>query len=253
MTPLGMVHDNTFIHHPYNIRVEEKKLLKRSLIPPLLFVAVLWIIKFGEEYFHVSFAFLGIIPLKTEGLIGIITAPFIHAGYDHLLSNSLPLLVVGTGLFYFYKEIAWNVIAVIWLFTNFWVWIAARPDAHIGASGLIYGFVCFLFFSGFIRRHTGLLAISLLVAFLYGSMVWGILPVSQTISWESHLFGSFAGIAAAVYFRKEGPQREVKKWEPEPEPTGPEYWMTEEQKKKFPPPAPPEQPTEIHYIFKKKE
>src|SRR5436189_173886 len=123
----GMVRENTFTHHPYNIRLEEKKLLRRSVIPPLIFVAVLWAIKLFEEYNHVSFAFLGIIPQKTSGLIGIITAPFIHAeGYDHLLSNTLPLLVVGTGLFYFYKEIAYSVIALIWLLTNSWVWIAAR-------------------------------------------------------------------------------------------------------------------------------
>src|SRR6187431_2694931 len=121
-----MVRDNTFAHHPYNIHVEEKNKLKRSVVPPLLFVAVLWAIKLFEEYYHVSFAFLGIIPLKAQGLIGIFTAPFIHAGYDHLLSNTLPLLIVGTGLFYFYKEIAYRVIALIWLFTNFWVWIAAR-------------------------------------------------------------------------------------------------------------------------------
>jgi len=250
-----MVHVNTFVHHPYNIEVEEKNLLKRSVIPPLLFVAVLWVIKLVEEYFHTSFAFLGILPLKAQGLIGIFTAPFIHAaGYDHLLSNTPPLLIVGTGLFYFYKEIAYRVVALIWLFTNFWVWIAARPDAHIGASGLIYGFVCFLFFSGIIRRHTGLLSISMLVTFLYGSLVWGILPVSQSISWESHLFGSIAGIAAAVYFRKEGPQRVVIIREPEPEPTGPEYWMTEEQKKKFPPPENNEPPTTfITYIYKDKE
>ena len=232
--------------------MEEKNLLKRSVIPPLLFVAILWGIKFLEEYFKISLVFLGIRPLTAEGLIGIFTAPFIHAGYDHLLSNTLPLLVVGTGIFYFYKEIASRVIALIWLFTNFWVWIAARPDAHIGASGLIYGFVCFLFFSGLLRRHSGLLAISLLVTFLYGSMVWGILPVNQTVSWESHLFGSIAGIAAAFYFRKEGPQRVVKVWEPEAEPTGPEYWMTEEQKRKFPQPENPEPPA-FTYTYKEKE
>jgi membrane associated rhomboid family serine protease len=245
--------DNTFAHHPYKINVEEKNLLRQSVIPPLLFVALLWIIKLLEEYFHGSLVFLGIIPQKVSGLVGIFTAPFIHANYDHLLSNTLPLLVVGTGLFYFYKDIAYRVIALIWLFTNSWVWIAARPDAHIGASGLIYGFVCFLFFSGVIRRHKGLLAISMLVTFLYGSMVWGILPVSQTISWESHLFGSIAGIAAAIYFRSEGPQRVLKVWDPEPEPTGPEYWMTDEQKKKFPPPPQEPQPPFITYIYKDKE
>lgn len=232
--------------------LEEKKQLWKSVLPPLLFVALLWIIKLCEESFHFHLVFLGIRPLTAEGTIGIFTAPFIHANYDHLLSNTLPLLVSVTGLIYFYKEIAYSVITMIWLFTNFWVWLAARPDPHIGASGLIYGFVCFLFFSGVIRRSKSLLAISLLVTFLYGSMVWGILPVSQAISWESHLFGSVAGIFAAIYFRKEGPQRVVKIWEEETEATGPEYWMTDEQRKKFPPLPPPEQPV-ITYTYKEKE
>ena len=232
--------------------MEEKKHFRRSVVPPLIFVAVLWLIKFSEVQFHFNLFFLGIRPLTVEGLIGIFTAPFIHANYDHLLSNTLPLLVSVTGLIYFYKEISYRVITMIWLFTGFWVWLAARPDSHIGASGLIYGFVCFLFFSGIIRRNKNLLAISLLVTFLYGSMVWGLLPVNQTISWESHLFGSVAGIFASIYFRKEGPQRVVKIWEEEKEPTEPEYWMTEEQKKKFPPLPPPDQPT-ITYIYKEKE
>lgn len=103
---------------------------------------------------------------------------------------------------------------MIWAFTGFWVWLAARPDSsHIGASGLIYGFVCFLFFSGLLRKDTRLMAVSLLVAFLYGSMVWGILPVDQSISWEAHFFGSIAGIFASVTFRKFGPQRPKAQWE----------------------------------------
>jgi hypothetical protein len=102
---------------------------------------------------------------------------------------------------------------MIWLFTGFWVWLLARESAHIGASGLIYGLVCFLFFSGILRKDTRLMAVSLLVTFLYGSMVWGILPIDQSISWESHLFGSVAGFFCAIYFRHEGPQRPKAQWE----------------------------------------
>jgi hypothetical protein len=126
-------------------------------------------------------------------------------------------------MIYFYKEIALGVIGLVWFFTGFWVWLAARQDAHIGASGLIYGLVCFLFFSGLLRKDTRLLAVSLLVTFLYGSMVWGILPVDQTISWESHLLGSVSGIFCAVYFRKLGPQRPKAQWE-----------LEEEMEKQFP-------------------
>ncbi len=176
-------------------------------------MAILWAIEGLSELFKVRIIELGVIPRTLEGLPGIIFSPLIHSGIDHLLSNTLPLLVVGSGIFYFYKEIAIRVISLVWLFTGFWVWLAARDSSHIGASGLIYGFVCFLFFSGLLRKDTRLLAVSLLVTFLYGSMVWGILPVDQSISWESHLFGSVAGIFSAIYFRKEGPQRVKPQWE----------------------------------------
>ena len=102
---------------------------------------------------------------------------------------------------------------MIWLFTGFWVWLAARDSAHIGASGIIYGLVCFLFFSGILRKDKRLLSVSMLVTFLYGSMVWGILPIDQTVSWESHLFGSIAGIFCAVYYRKLGPEQPKPQWE----------------------------------------
>ena len=156
---------------------------------------------------------MGVIPRTISGIPGIFFAPFIHGNYEHLLSNTLPLLVVGSGLIYFYGEIAKSVLLMIWFFTGFWVWLAARQESHIGASGLIYGLVCFLFLSGILRKDTRLLAVSLLVTFLYGSLVWGILPVDQSISWESHLFGSIAGFFCAVYYRKLGPQRPKAQWE----------------------------------------
>ena len=121
--------------------MEEKSALRKSILYPALFVSLLWIVKLCEVYFKWNLYGFGIRPRTAEGLIGIITGPVVHANYDHLLSNSLPMLVVGTGLIYFYREIAFRVIALITLFTGFWVWIAARPESHIGASGLIYGFV----------------------------------------------------------------------------------------------------------------
>ncbi len=180
---------------------------------PLIFVAVLWAIEGMSVYFNFRLYEFGIIPRTISGIPGIFLSPFIHGNYEHLLSNTLPLLVIGTGMIYFYRDIAIRVIGMIWLFTGFWVWLAARSSSHIGASGIIYGLVCFLFFSGLLRKDTRLLAVSMLVVFLYGSMVWGILPVDQTISWESHLFGSVAGIFCAIYFRKLGPQRPKVQWE----------------------------------------
>jgi membrane associated rhomboid family serine protease len=179
----------------------------------VFFVSILWIIEGVFVLTGIRLISLGIIPRTISGIPGILFSPFIHGNYEHLLSNTLPLLVVGSGLIYFYKDIAWRVLLMIWLFTGFWVWLAARNSAHIGASGLIYGFVCFLFLSGILRKDTRLLAVSFLVTFLYGSMVWGILPVDQSISWESHLFGSIAGIFCAIYFRHMGPQRPKAQWE----------------------------------------
>ena len=230
--------------------MEEKKLLRKSIFYPFLFVALLWVIKLLEIYFNWNLVDFGIRPRVPEGLIGIITGPLVHANYDHLLSNTLPLLVVGTGMIYFYGEIAFRVMALIYLFTGFWVWIAARPDSHIGASGLIYGFVCFLFFSGIFRKDRRLLAISLLVTFLYGSLVWGILPVDQTISWESHLFGSVAGILCAIYFRKEGPQAVTHVWEDEIVEPGNEFWLEDTVTDIS---ATPENPVHINYIYEEKK
>ncbi len=180
---------------------------------PVFFVVILWIIESLSVYFNFRLVWLGVIPRTISGIPGIFFSPFIHGNYEHLLSNTLPLLVVGSGLIYFYGEIAKSVLLMIWIFTGFWVWLAARMEAHIGASGLIYGLVCFLFLSGILRKDTRLLAVSLLVTFLYGSMVWGILPVDQSISWESHLFGSIAGFFCAIYYRKLGPQRPKAQWE----------------------------------------
>lgn len=180
---------------------------------PVIFVVLLWIIELLSVYFNYHPLWLGVIPRTISGIPGIFFSPFIHGNYEHLLSNTLPLLVVGSGLIYFYKEIARSVLLMIWFITGFWVWLAARQESHIGASGLIYGLVCFLFLSGILRKDTRLLAVSLLVTFLYGSLVWGILPVDQSISWESHLFGSIAGLFCAVYYRKLGPQRPKAQWE----------------------------------------
>lgn len=98
-----------------------------------------------------------------------------------------------------------------------WVWVGGRSGYHIGASGLVYGLASFLFFSGVIRNDIRLLAISLLVVFLYGSMIWGIFPIFPQVSWESHMLGGISGLVLAIYYRKYGPQKKVYEWELEEE------------------------------------
>ncbi len=237
-----------------------------SFLPGLIFVAVLWLVKLIEVQSGLPLVEYGVMPRTISGFKGVITSPFIHGDLRHLISNSVPLLVLAGGLFYFYSSIAYRVIAGIFLLGGFWLWLGGRESYHIGASGLVYGLTSFLFFSGMLRRDVRLMALSMLVVFLYGGMVWGIFPLFTGISWEAHLFGALAGMLFSFVYRKEGPQRKVYEWEGETdEETDDEnaYW-------KIPPVAltapvneqpeaqEPEKETEnktvnIHYIYQPKQ
>ena len=184
---------------------EDKKKFILSLILPVGFVFLLWVIKISEIVFNLNFTALGILPGSIKGIPGILFAPLIHANIKHLFSNSLPILFLGTGIIYFYRNSSYKVFLIIYLGTGILNWLFARKAYHIGASGLIYGFVTFLFFSGIIRRDTRAIALALLVTFLYGSLIWGILPIDSGISWESHLFGSIWGIICAFLFKSSDP------------------------------------------------
>ena len=201
------------------IRAEERKML-RSMASPLILVLLMWAVRIIQTIGNYDLSFLGIYPLKWQSLPGIITTVFVHGDFSHLIANSVPLIILGSALFYFYKDMAIRILAVIWLFSGFWVWVAARPAYHIGASGVVYGLAAFILVSGIIRKHSGLMALALVVVFLYGSMIWGVFPdffPERNISWEAHLFGMIAGIILAFIYRKEGPQRKVYEWELEDE------------------------------------
>lgn len=213
---------------------EEKKRFLYSLIFPSFFIFLLWLIKITELVLNKQFVFLGIFPLKVKGLIGIVTAPLIHSDIQHLLANSVPILILGTGLFYFYNKIALKVFLMSYVIANIWIWFGARQAYHIGASGVVYSLAAFLFFSGVIRRNVRLMSISLLVVFLYGSMIWGVLPIQPHVSWESHLMGGIAGTVLAFYYRDKGPRRKIYSWELEEEEDELDeenpYWEIDEQK-----------------------
>ena len=194
---------------------EERKKFFQSIIYPIIFVITIWMVKFVEVEMGWNLAYLGLYPLHLKGLVGIVFSPLIHSDYHHLLNNTVPVLVLSVAIFYFYTEVALRVVFFTWLFTGIAVWFGAREAYHIGASGLIYGFASFLFFSGVIRRNVSLLAISLLVVFLYGSMIWGIFPIVPDMSWESHLYGGIVGAILSVVYRKYGPQRKKYDWEEE--------------------------------------
>jgi membrane associated rhomboid family serine protease len=192
---------------------KEKLNIVKSLAPSLVFLSLIWIVFAVEKLTHISFASWGIYPGSVVGLRGIVFSTFIHGDITHIANNSLPLGVLIGYLFTFYRQLAWRVIVFSILMSGFWVWASARPSYHIGASGLIYALTAFLFASGLIRRNLTLMAVSLTIAFLYGSMIWGIFPLEQRVSWESHLWGSLSGGILAVYFRKVGDQRVPYPWE----------------------------------------
>ena len=190
----------------------KKKALLSAFIP-FIFIFLMWTTKAIETILNIDLFFLGINPLNANGLGGIIFSPFIHADLKHLFNNSVALFILSLALFFFYSEVALKAFLSTWIFTGIFVWIFGRESWHIGASGIIYGIASFLFFSGIIRKYFRLVALSLLVVFLYGSMVWGLFPgIYQNVSWESHMLGFFSGITLAIYYRKEGPQEPVYEW-----------------------------------------
>lgn len=182
-------------------------------ILPALFILVLFVVEWIEYTYDMRFAKYGVLPRTLEGLKGVLLSPFIHSDWKHLTNNSLPLFVLTATLGFFYKGIAKEVFLWSWLMSGLWLWAIGRPNFHIGASGLLYALASFLFFSGFIRKHTKLMSISMFVVFLYGGMVWGIFPIKKYISWEGHLAGALAGLILAYWFKDNGPPKQVYQYE----------------------------------------
>jgi len=143
----------------------------------------------------------GLRPGSVTGLIGVVTAPLLHGNFQHLLSNTVPLLVSLTATLYLYPSSSVRVIPMIWLGSGLLAWIIGRPSLHLGVSGLIYGLLAYVFASGLLRRDIRSVSVSLLVGFLYGSMIWGVLPIRPHMSWEMHLAGAAIGFLLAVLYR----------------------------------------------------
>ncbi len=176
-----------------------------AAILPGLTVVVLWAVYLLDHGLGLDLHRFGVLPREWKGLVGIIAAPFLHGDLKHLFNNSVPVFVLGWALMYFYPRVAGPVVLATWLLTGLWVWISARANYHIGASGVVYGLAAFLFTSGVLRRQRTLMALSLLVVFLYGGMVWGLFPIVPRISWESHLWGAVAGVWLAWMYRRVPP------------------------------------------------
>jgi len=180
---------------------------------PILFVLLIWLVFWFEVRFGFDFTNFGIYPLTIKGLRGVVFSPFIHGSIQHLYHNSIPLFVLSMALFYFYRATAWKVLVFGILLSGFFTWCIGRPSYHIGASGLVYVLVSFTFFKGVFAKYYRLIALSLLVVFLYGSMIWYTLPIDASISWEGHLSGLVTGLVFAVFFRRDIVKPQKYAWE----------------------------------------
>jgi membrane associated rhomboid family serine protease len=191
---------------------EDARHIKQSFTIVASFTAVLWLIKIVETLLDANLFRYGIYPGQLSGLTGILLAPLIHGSFSHLFANTAPLLILGTALLYGYPKSAKIVIPTIYLGTGLAVWLFARPVYHAGASSLTFGFMFFVFTIGVIRWDRRAIALSMIVFFLYGSMIWGVLPNDDGISYESHFFGGMIGFILAVLLRNYDPYSPEKKY-----------------------------------------
>ena len=190
---------------------------RRSTIAVVAFVALLWGIEILDRGLGLQLHHLGIYPREPAGLWGIAYAPLLHGSWGHLLSNSFALLILGVALLYGYPRAAVPALLFVYLCSGAGVWLFARSSFHFGASGLTHGMMFFIFTSGILRRDRLSIALSLIVFFIYGGMIWSIFPQEPGISYESHFFGALAGLLAAFLFRDRDPPVPEKKYDWEDE------------------------------------
>lgn len=185
------------------------------ILYPLTFVLLMWIAFWADYRFGLRLRYYGIYPQKIEGLRGVLLGPFIHSDLRHLFNNSVPLMVLTSALFYFYRKIRWRVLILGIILTGIVTWFIGRPALHIGASGVVYLLAAFLFFKGIFSKHFQLTALALIVVFLYGSLLWYLFPIDPKISWEGHLSGFAVGFIFAMIFRKNPIEKKKYIWEQE--------------------------------------
>jgi membrane associated rhomboid family serine protease len=184
---------------------EDATRFRRALTGVSVFIGLLWAIELLNTGFDLHLSRLGVYPRAWHGLWGVLCAPMIHGSWQHLISNSLVLLVLGVVLLYGYPRSSRRVLMLVWLGSGLGVWLFARSSYHFGASGLAHGLMFFIFVSGILRRDRLSIALSLIVFLLYGGMVVTIFPQQPDISYESHFFGALTGVIAAFLFRNRDP------------------------------------------------
>ncbi|MGO4918290.1 rhomboid family intramembrane serine protease [Maribacter spongiicola] len=182
---------------------------------PLLAMILIWGVYWLEIVMGVNFNEMGVMPRTALGLRGVVLSPFIHGSLEHLYNNTISLAILLAALWYFYRDVAWKVVLYGILLSGFLTWMIGRTSYHIGASGLIYVLASFIFFKGIFSSYFRLVALSLIVVFIYGSMLWYIFPVKEGMSWEGHLGGFLTGLFLAKVVKARIPPTKKYEWEKE--------------------------------------
>jgi membrane associated rhomboid family serine protease len=180
------------------------KEIKQQATILLGFTTVFWALELVDIFvFHQALNRFGILPRQVIGLRGILFAPFLHGGLFHLISNTIPFLTLGWFTMLQETSDFFVVSLVTMIVSGLGVWLLGSAGVHIGASGIIFGYLGFLLFRGYFQRNLPSILLAVVVFFLYGGMIWGVLPLRIGISWEGHLFGFLGGALAARMVAKE--------------------------------------------------
>lgn len=185
---------------------EEKLEIKKVLFAvrlPLLFVLFMLVVKIVEVSFDTSFVTLGVYPRDVRGIFGVLTSPFVHKDWAHLMGNAVPIFALGSLFVYFNRPNFREISLLLFFISGVWLWVLGRPSYHIGASGIVYALAAYLITYGFVIRNPATLAITFLVVLFYGSLVWYVLPIKDGMSWEAHLSGALCGVLLAIYYARE--------------------------------------------------
>lgn len=183
--------------------------LKDAVKLPLYFVLLMWgmhIIKIAGNF---GWNIYGIHPRNADGLIGILMAPLLHSGFKHLFSNTVPLFMMFTLMMLFYSKVAKISFVAIYVLTGITVWFFGRDVIHIGASGVVYGLISFVFWSGIFRKNFKSVVLTIIIIFFYSGYIAGVFPGKPGISWESHLLGAIVGMLVAFVVRNVKEQHEI--------------------------------------------
>ncbi|MDP6451929.1 MAG: rhomboid family intramembrane serine protease [SAR202 cluster bacterium] len=169
------------------------------------FIAIIWGVEVANTLVDHRFSEFGIVPRTTEGLRGILLWPFLHAGFGHVISNTLPMAVLGGVIAIQGGRTLLKVSVIVALVSGVGVWAVARNGIHVGASGLVFGYFGYLVARGWYQRSFSSIVVAILVVFFYGGLIFGIVPSFGFVSWEGHLFGLLAGILAAKIIDEKKP------------------------------------------------